>query len=130
MLTRKSNLECILPKQPYFFVMDKTAAILEYQAFSGRLVDVFNGKTIVSSIKRRTDFNGQTIRASIDKNEPFKSFNSEIAEMLRETFNFTLEYSHDSNIIYGHLSENGTWSGMIKGLLDNDLDVCKLQPVR
>lgn len=119
------RLGCILPQQPYFFILDKNLQLQEFQAFSKSLVPVFDKETnqLIPSNQRRSNFNGQKVRLSVDTITHFRNYNHHHISTLKSALNFTIEVVSFTE--YGTLHSNGTWTGMIAGLMQNQIDGCK-----
>lgn len=99
---------------------------MEFQVFSKSLVPVMNegSNRLIPKNKRRSNFNGQKVRFSLDRIDVFRDYNINHVKMLESVLNLSVEIIEF--VHYGILDSNGSWSGMIGGLIRNEIDVCKV----
>ena len=106
-----------IPGQPYFFAikLQEDLEVFEVQTYSRKVVPV-NSQNV---LERRSDFNGAPIRMTIHKDDKFWMF----MEHIQKSMNFTTEEVNFEG--FGNLL-NGSWSGSIKQLMENEIDIAPL----
>ena len=136
---------CSLLHQPYFFVATQTSAntfvIEEIQVYTKRKENVLTikkqneeWKVIDSSFStvymRRTDFYGFKVKAFyanylpwgvVDQSGGFVGYDGDIGTLVAEKLNLTLELKPIE--VFGVKTKNGSYTGAIKDLKDNLVDI-------
>ena len=139
---RLKILPCLLVDQPYFFVLTQNQSLIridEVQVFAHTIVPIFvaeiaGNKWVVTLSKsisqRRSDFHGVQLKVHfdndekygfVDGNEEFKGYNGELGTILKNEFNLTLDLIPIK--IYGVKLSNGSYSGTVKELMENKIDM-------
>ena len=127
-------LPCILPKQPYFYILTINEAfyqLYEVQVYAHNILMIgssaLDSTTVKYSnqdvFKRRSDLNQTSLTLKTIRNEWVDSYMLGIYEMFEDEFNFNPIFE---DTLYGVLLQNGSWSGSIGKLisLEHDLGWC------
>ncbi len=143
-----TKLPCILPQQPFLFVLTKEDNITdawilsEFQLFSQvfiPLVKVSNDSINlihdnIPTIDRRSNFNGQPVKMVVDDflgilfkfespdKTGFTGFYGEQLTIYSSHFNFTPIFQEEKALDFGS-QVNGSWTGRIGMLIENSIDV-------
>ena len=136
---------CSLLHQPYFFVATQTSVdtfiMEEIQVYTKRKENVLTikkqneeWKVIDSSFStvymRRTDFHGFKVKALyanylpwgvVDQSGRFVGYDGDIGTLVAEKLNLTLELKPIE--VFGVKTKNGSYTGAIKDLKDNLVDI-------
>ena len=139
------KISCNLPKQPYFFVVTQTSPVSfiieEIQVYSKSKEQVLiierlqeQWKVIESSFSpvytRRDNFHGYTIKACysnlanwgfVDPSGNFVGYNGEIGTMVARKLNLTLDLQ--PFVTWGVKTKNGSYTGAIQKLKENEIDI-------
>ena len=139
------KMSCSLPKQPYIFVVTQTSPVSfiieEIQVYSKSKEQVLvierlqeEWKVIQSSFSpvytRRNNFHGYTIKACysnlanwgfVDPSGNFVGYNGEIGTMVAKQLNLTLDLQPFDT--WGVKTKNGSYTGAIQKLKDNEIDI-------
>ena len=127
-------LPCILPKQPYFYILTIDEAfyqLYEVQVYSHNILLIgsshLDSTTIKYShqdvFKRRSDLNQTSLTLKTVRTEWIDNYLLDIYEIFEDEFNFSPIFE---DTIYGWKQEDGSWTGTIGKLisLEHDLGWC------
>ena len=124
-------LPCILPQQPYFYILTVDQAfyqLYEVQVHSHNILMIgssaLDSMTIKYShqdvFKRRSDLNQTFLTLKTVRNEWIDSYLLGIYEMFEDEFNFSPIFE---DINYGGKQEDGSWTGAIGKLISGEHDL-------
>ena len=124
-------LPCILPQQPYFYILTVDQAfyqLYEVQVYSHNILMIgssaLDSMTIKYShqdvFKRRSDLNQTFLTLKTVRNEWIDSYLLGIYEMFEDEFNFSPIFE---DTIYGWKQEDGSWTGTIGKLISLEHDL-------
>ena len=137
-----NKFPCILPKQPYFFVLtqNKTNSVIdEVQVYTKSIIRFAEGIKMDEEIwtftsldihQRRKNFKGAIVKAHyddhpvfgiIDDNGEFTGYNGELATLLSKELNLSLSLTPLDT--YGVKLNNGSFTGTTKALQDFQIDI-------
>ena len=122
---------CILPHQPYFYILTFDEAfyqLYEVQVYSHNIqmigTSAFNSTRIEYShldvFKRRSDFKQTSLTLMNVRNEFVDNYILGIYEMFEDEFNFNPIFE---DVAYGRKQQNGSWTGSIGKLLTLEHDL-------
>ena len=129
----------LIGKQPYVFAVLRNE-LFEVQLFSNRVIPIAKWNAEEEKLfelnpnifMRRSNFNGASLRISQDKHVAWYNSNKElvgsmgsILHLFQSKFNFTIVEKEFHG--YGSLDKHGKWSGNIKYLIEDDIDLCELK---
>ena len=140
-----SNTRDLFKHVPYIFIINlsnHSYDLYELQFYSSKtvLVSSYNRSSRVNKIlcnnifERRSNFNGALVRTSILEGKPciwkggdgkYTGILGSLLTLVQERFNFTIEYKEFD--VYGVLNNNGSWTGVMRDLIDNKIDFSKYQ---
>ena len=128
-------LPCMLPEQPYFYVLsvaNGTYQLFEILVYSHTVLPI--GRSIRSSsdpseieytntnvYKRRSDFKQTSVTCDGFGKDNKILFMSEVYQMFREDFNFDAILENDT--LFGQELPNGTWIGSVGKLIAHEHDL-------
>ena len=139
------KVSCNLPKQPYFFVVTQDSVnsfvIEEIQTYTKQREKVLviekqqehwkiKKSSVTSTFKRRNNFHEYKIKAYyanyfpwgiVDQSGRFAGYDGDIGTYMSEQLNFTLELIPID--VWGTRTKNGSYTGAIKDLKDNSVDI-------
>ena len=124
-------LPCVLPHQPYFYILTVDEAfyqLYEVQVYSHNIVligsSAYDSTTIEYShldvFKRRSDFKQTSLTLMNVRNEFVDNYILGIYEMFEDEFNFNPIFE---DVAYGRKQQNGSWTGSIGKLLTLEHDL-------
>lgn len=139
----KMDFDFFSSPEPYYFALKVNfdglpEALFEIQTSANKKVEIgkWTNETFSSLnqdiYKRRSDFNGAKIRLTVPPFMPYFEFDpsgnprgiiGDSLVIFQKEFNFTFDWISYHG--HGSASANGSWSGAILDLINNDLDLGK-----
>ena len=122
---------CILPHQPYFYILTIDQAfyqLYEVQVYSHNILMIGsspNDSTIIEHshsdvFKRRSDFKQTSLTLKTVRTEWIDAYNLGIYEMFEDEFNFSPIFE---DVGYGKFLQNGSWTGSIRRMISLEHDL-------
>ena len=135
---KDEDLNTVLSKgisgnHPYFFAIKQKNRVIfelyEIQIYSQKIIwistwDTKNNKLISSdenALERRQNFNGATLRVSFSERNEAKEM--ELFSLFQKKFNFTMDKKPFHG--FGVILDNGTRTGAIYDIIENNIDLGK-----
>jgi hypothetical protein len=123
------SFPCAYPKQSYFFILSSNDHVYELQLLQQQIVPVEPNQSLY---ERRKNLNGYILQVGcIVTGLPYLLFNPEpfgihgdLSKLFMQEFNFRINWIEQDT--YG-TKKNGTWNGVMKELIDNNVDVAMME---